>query len=199
MGLTPVPAGEVATIVTTLEMRERPRPRPMPASPFRLRRWADPDPARYRALFARVGAPWLWFSRLVMSDDALSRIIGDARVEVYAATDAAGIEVGMLELDARVPGACELSDLGLVPELAGRGHGRWLMAEALARAWRPGVERVWVHTCTLDHPRALGFYRASGFTAVSRTVETFPDPRLTGILPADAAPHVPLLAPPRRR
>jgi hypothetical protein len=68
------------------------------------------------------------------------------------------------------------------------------MAEALMRAWVPGVERVWVHTCTLDHPHALGFYRAQGFVATARTVETFPDPRLTGLLPADCAPQVPLLA-----
>jgi hypothetical protein len=52
---------------------------------------------------------------------------------------------------------------------------------------------VWVHTCTLDHPHALGFYRASGFAAISRTVETFADPRLSGHLSPDAAPHVPLL------
>ena len=68
------------------------------------------------------------------------------------------------------------------------------MAHALQRAWAKGIARVWVHTCTLDHPRALGFYRAAGFTPYKRTVETFDDPRVTGALPADAAPHVPRLA-----
>src|SRR3546814_2894438 len=87
--------------------------------------------------------------------------------------DGRRIEVGMLELDFRHPGQCELSYVGLVPDLAGQGHGRWLMAHALALAWRKGVARVWVHTCTLDHPAALGFYRASGFTPIRRTIETF--------------------------
>ena len=73
------------------------------------------------------------------------------------------------------------------------------MAETLARAWRPGITRVWVHTCTLDHPSALGFYRAQGFTAIARTVETFADPRITGLLPVDAAPQIPLLDPTKRR
>jgi hypothetical protein len=68
------------------------------------------------------------------------------------------------------------------------------MAEALARAWTPGTRRVWLHTCTLDHPAALGFYRAQGFTATARTVEVFADPRVLGVLPANAAPQVPLLA-----
>lgn len=193
MGLTRVPAGEVATVVTTLEMRRRPPLRPMPGSPLRLVRWEAPAPDKYRALFRRVGARWLWFSRLAMTDEALTAIVHDPAIHVHAAIDRAGVEVGMLELDFRHAGACELSYVALVPELAGKGLGRWLMAEALARAWMPGVERVWLHTCTLDHPHALGFYRTQGFTAVARTIETFPDPRLTGLLPADCAPQVPLL------
>ena len=68
-----------------------------------------------------------------------------------------------------------------------------LMAQALAFAWRKDVERLWVHTCTLDHPTALGFYRRHGFVPYKRTIETFPDPRLLGVLPADAAPHIPCL------
>lgn len=194
MGLTPVAPDQLATIVTTLEIAERPRPRPVPDSPLRLRRWPAPEPDTYRALFRRVGARWLWYSRLAMSDAALLTIIRDPAVEVYAAVDPRGIEIGMLELDFRHAGAAEIGYLALVTELAGQGHGRWLMAEALARAWRPGIERVWLHTCTLDHPSALPFYRAQGFHAVKRTIETFPDPRVLGLLPADAAPQIPLLA-----
>lgn len=198
MALTPVPADEIATIVTTLEMMKRPAARPLPESPLQLAAWTTPDPAKYRALFRRVGAPWLWFSRLVMDDATLTRIIQDPAVSVFAVLDRRGIEVGMLELDFRAEGACELAYVGLIPELTGQGHGRWLMAQALIRAWAVGVERVWVHTCTLDHPSALGFYRASGFAPVSRTIETFADPRVADLLPADAAPQIPLLAPIRR-
>lgn len=194
MALIPVPADDLATVVTTLEMRVRPPLRPIPPSRFRLVRWASPDLDRYRTLFRRIGAPWLWYSRLVMADAALAATVHDPAVEVYAAVDPAGIEIGMLELDLRHAGECELSYVGLVPVLAGEGHGRWLMAEALARAWRPGISRVWVHTCTLDHPRALGFYRAQGFVAIRRTLETFADPRVLGVLPMDAGPQIPVLA-----
>ena len=194
MALIAVADAEVATVVTTLEMARRPPLRPLPASPFRLVAWRAPDPARYRALFARIGSPWLWFSRLAMDDAALVAIVHDPAVLVHAVTDAAGLEVGMLELDYRGRGACEIAYFGLIPELAGRGHGRWLMAEALTRAWAKDVARVWVHTCTLDHPSALNFYRAQGFVAVKRTLETFPDPRALGLLPADAAPQIPYLA-----
>ena len=81
----------------------------------------------------------------------------------------------MIELDFREPGECELAFIGLVPDLAGQGHGRWLLAEAVRRAWREGVERVHVHTCSLDHPAALGAYRRAGFTPYKRAIERFPD------------------------
>lgn len=191
--LTGVPAGHVATIVTSLEMRTRPLPKPLPPSELRLVRWSTPDVARYRALFRRVGEPWLWFSRLIMPDAELAALLGHTGTEVFAVEDRQGIEIGILELNFRAAGACELAFLGLVPELAGRGHGRWLMAHALSLAWRPGVELVWVHTCTLDHPSALNFYRAQGFEAIERDIETFPDPRLAGHLPEHAAPHVPII------
>ena len=102
----------------------------------------------------------------------------------------------MLELDFRQAGECELAFIGLIPELSGKGHGRWLLAEALARAWREGVRRVHVHTCSLDHPAALSAYRRAGFTPYKRAVERFPDPRLLGILPRDCAPQIPLLGTP---
>ena len=183
--------GELAAVVTYLEMTERPRAEP-PASTLQLRRVGEPTADQYRALFRRIGAPWLWFSRLAMPDDQLEAIIRDPRVELF---EVAAVEavVGMLELDFREPGQCELAFIGLVPELAGKGHGRWLLAEAVRHAWREGIERVHVHTCSLDHPAALSAYRRAGFTPYKRAVERFPDPRLLGILPKDCAPQVPLL------
>jgi GNAT superfamily N-acetyltransferase len=194
MGLTAVPDDRCAAIVTHLEMTARPRPRPLATSPLRLVHWQKPDLAKYRALFSRVGTPWLWFSRAVMPDSAVKNIIDDPAVEVFAVTDPNGIEVGIVELDFRSLPDCEIGYFGLVRELNGKGHGRWLMGQALSRAWRKDVTRVWIHTCTLDHPSALNFYRAQGFVAFKREIEIFPDPRLTGHLPRDAAPQVPLLS-----
>ena len=195
MGLTVIPRGEIATIVTSLEMTTPPRPAPLPASALRLVRWRDPAAEKYRALFRRIGEPWLWFSRLVLSDDELIAIIHDPAIEIFAVNDRQGIEIGILELDFRAAGICELGFFGFVPELAGKGHGRWLMAQALSLAWRKGIGRVWVHTCTLDHPSALGFYRRSGFVPFAQAVETFADPRLAGVLSREAAPQIPLLDP----
>jgi GNAT superfamily N-acetyltransferase len=99
----------------------------------------------------------------------------------------------MLELDFRQEGECLIRFLGLVPELAGQGHGDWLFAQTLMLAWRPGVRRVSVNTCTLDHPAALPAYLKAGFRAYKRAFESFPDPRLSGVLAADVAPQIPLV------
>lgn len=189
MSLTDIPTGHLGAVVTCLQMTERPRPRPIPGSPLRLVRWRAVDPAKYRLLFRRVGGPWLWYSRLLMDD---STLLGNV-AEVHAVVDRAGIEVGMLELDFRQPGECLIRFLGLVPELAGKGHGKWLFAQVLALAWRKDVERVHVNTCTLDHPAALPSYLKAGFSAYKRVFETFPDPRLLGLLPLDSAPQIPVV------
>ncbi|HEX8365105.1 MAG TPA: GNAT family N-acetyltransferase [Allosphingosinicella sp.] len=193
MPLIDVPPGHVGAVVTYLETRERPKPRPAPdAQGLLMVRWREVAPAKYRLLFERVGANWLWYSRLTMDDATLLANVAD----VHAVIDRRRIEVGMLELDFREPRQCLIRFLGLVPELAGRGHGKWLFAQTLALAWRPGVERVHVNTCSLDHPAALPSYLKAGFTPYRRAFESFPDPRLAGLLPREAAPQIPLAVSP---
>jgi GNAT superfamily N-acetyltransferase len=143
----------------------------------------------YRALFRKVGSRWLWFSRLEMDDPTLRGNLG----ELHVVVDPGEEEVGMLELDFRRPGECLIRFLGLLPELAGQGHGRWLFAETLRLAWQEGVERVRVNTCTLDHPAALPSYLRAGFRSYARAFESFPDPRLSGVLDRDCAPQIPIL------
>lgn len=185
--------GDLAAVVTFLEMREE-RQVDVPPSTLRLRHIESPQVGVYRDLFRLVGSKWLWFSRLIMDDDALAAIIQDPRVELYAIEDKQGIHVGMLELDFREAGECELAFVGLAPELSGMGHGRWLLGEAVRLAWRGGVSRVHVHTCSLDHPAALSAYRSAGFTPFKLAIEHFPDPRRLGILPIDCAPQIPLIS-----
>ena len=195
MSYEPVADNELAAVVTYLELRARPQLE-VPPSTLDLRRMTNPDPATYRQLFRLVGAPWLWFSRLILEDSKLAAIIQDPNVELFAVVDGNGREVGMLELDFREKDECELAFVGLVPEISGMGHGRWLLAESVRRAWRDAVTRVHVHTCSLDHPAALAAYRRAGFIPYKRAIERFPDPRLLGILPEDCAPHVPLFSAP---
>ena len=195
-GYTDLPPGKIAAVVTFLEMREPPLRPVRPAGPFGLTPIGD-DIERYRALFRRVGAPWLWFSRLVMPEPELRAILADPAVEALALR-AGDADIGLLELDFRHAGACEIAFLGVVPEAIGTGAGRFLIETAIARAWARPIARLWVHTCSLDHPRAVAFYLGAGFRPYKRAIEVADDPRLTGDLPRDAAPQVPLIAMDRR-
>jgi len=194
-GLHPLPPGKIASIVTWLEM-ERPAALPRPEAPsgFALVPLEPPEPEAYRALFRAVGARWLWFSRLALETGELRRILEDPRVEVFRVRHGMR-DIGLLELDFRHERECELAFLGILESHLGRGLGRWLIEEAIARAFRRPIRRLFVHTCTLDHPGALAFYRRAGFRACARAVEIADDPRLLGLLPEDAAPQVPLIRP----
>ncbi len=104
-----------------------------------------------------------------------------------------GRDAGILELDFRKGGECELAFLGLVPGVIGRSLGRELAAEGIRRAFARPISRLWLHTCTLDHPGAVRFYRSVGFVPYRRALEVADDPRLTGRLPREAAPDVPIV------
>lgn len=191
-GFSSVPPGRVATVVTHLEMRPRPALRRAVAQPgLTLERVHAPALDWYRGLYRAVGEDWLWFSRLTMSDEALSAILNDALVEVYVLRHNM-TEFGLLELDFRQNGACELAFFGLTPSHVGTGAGRFLMNRAIELAYSKPIERFHVHTCTLDHPAALGFYIRSGFKPFRQEIEIAPDPRLTGALPRTAAPQIPI-------
>lgn len=193
VGYSSVPPGHVAAVVTCLEMTSRPALRPArPFPPGYSLQPLERSISAYRALYRAVGTDWLWFSRLVMADDRLQAILDAPNVDIYALRQD-GRDLGILELDFREPRACELAFFGLAAEAVGTGIGRTLMNEAIERAWSRPIERFWVHTCTLDHPAALDFYRRSGFRPYAFQVEVAADPRLTGVMPRDCSRHVPLL------
>lgn len=200
-GYTDIPPGKIAAIATSLEMRAPPAWLGAPQAPegIVLQRVREPGIEWYRDLFRTVGERWLWHSRLRLTDAGLGAILADPDVEVSVLVDTSGgapVQIGILELDFRTPGTCEIAFFGLVPEAIGRGLGRYLMSCALAGAWARPVESVWLHTCTLDHSGALAFYLRSGFRAVRQQLEMADDPRLTGHLPMSAGPQVPIFSKP---
>ena len=188
-----LPTGTLATVVTCLEWTAQPPPRASFADDgLRLERFDQRDSEAYLALFALIGQDWMWYSRLLMARAKLEAILADPKVEVYALKDGAA-SIGIVELDFREAGVCELAFFGLAPGAIGKGAGRFLMEQAIGMAWSRPIARLWVHTCTFDHPLALAFYRRSGFRPFALMVEVHDDPRLLGLLPREASPQVPLI------
>lgn len=180
----PIGLGTIDTKVTSLEMLERPtRPalHPPPGHKIALIRAEPPTAAFYRFLYDRVGAPWTWVERRTLDDDALGAVITDPLVEIYVLY-VNGAPAGYGEIDRRKgPAEVELAYFGLMPEFIGLGVGFWLLNTIIDLAWSGPCERLWVHTCDLDHPRALGLYQRAGFQPFEQYDQTLPDPRLAGL------------------
>ena len=166
------PGEQLETTVTYLEMTSPPRrpATPAPLGKLAVMRAERPTVSFYRYLYNTIGEAWHWSARRRLDDEALRTFIRHPEVRIYVLY-AAGVPAGFAEIDARRAGEVELAYLGLMPDYIGRGLGAYLLDWAVAAAWTHKPKRVWVQTCTLDHPRALSLYQRAGFVAYKRRLE----------------------------
>jgi GNAT superfamily N-acetyltransferase len=161
----------VPQLVTTyyLEIREPSGFRPSAAQPtdVRVARLETPMPELNHFFYTAVGGDWYWIDRLGWSYSDWMAYLSAPGVETWVLT-VRGVPAGYFELDTR-SGDPEIAYFGLLPAFVGQGLGGYLMTVAIERAWELGT-RVWVHTCSLDHPAALSAYQARGFREYRREV-----------------------------
>ena len=192
-GFALVPHGLLATIETSLERSMPPQPDLFPLLAGHALVQPDPvDLSAFKALFRAIGDPWLWHARLTLPDADILAILRSPDTTLRYLVGPGGTTLGLFEARRQTSETLEISYLGLVPASSGRGLGPPLLEHGLAAAWRPGLARAWLHTCTFDHPAAVPFYRRMGFRPFRHRVDLMPDPRLTGVLPRHVAPHIPL-------
>lgn len=194
-----LPPGKIANAVTWME-RIGSAPIAFAASAdFATHRLSTNEFNRYRRIFAAVGEPWLWSGHLEHTEAGLRARLDSPAHEIHAAM-LGGRDVGILEMDfseqghgAGAENGAEIAYFGLTPGEGRRGLGRALMNVAIGLAVARNVDRLWLHTCNFDDAAAILFYRACGFEVYAQGFEIMDDPRVRGLLPADAAPHVPMV------
>ncbi len=173
------PRNQLHVVTTYLEMTRPPARPPLtpPIEGISIKRAEPPTVSFYRYLYRSVGTPWLWYERQTMADDELRAIIQHPDVDVYVlyVEDAAA---GYVELDGRIKGQIEVAYFGLMPEFIGRGLGPYLLDWGVTTAWHKEPNRVWVHTCNLDHPKARSVYERIGFVSYKEETTLIDDPRL---------------------
>ena len=192
-GFTPIPPGKVAAIVTVLEMTAPPVGRAeVPAEPgLDFAPVTEPDLDWYRDLYRRIGGDYLWYSRLALPDAALAETIRHPGHVLHTLT-LDGRAEGLVEIDFRREGEAEIVFFGVTEALVGTRAARFMMSRAIVLVFARGVTRLWLHTNTLDHPKALAFYRRTGFTPIAQEIEIADDPRLTGLYDRAMAPQIPI-------
>ncbi|MBU6950388.1 MULTISPECIES: GNAT family N-acetyltransferase [unclassified Hahella] len=114
-----------------------------------------------RFLYTLVGGAWGWTDKLSWSDDQWRDYAENENLRTWVAY-VKGSPAGYFELQKQPERQVEISYFGLAPKFIGQGLGGYLLTQCIREAWSWGAERVWVHTCTLDHPGALANYQARG-------------------------------------
>ena len=97
-------------------------------------------------------------------DHGLSRMSWSSVSDEVHVLHVDGTPAGFAELDRRNGDDLELVQFGLMPGFLGQGLGRYFLAWTIDRVWSYRPRRLWLHTCTLDHPAALPNYQKAGFT-----------------------------------
>jgi len=115
-----------------------------------------------RFLFQLVGSDWEWGDLDSWSDEQWRNIIESDDLRTWVAYHRGSI-AGYYELQRPDDENTEIRYFGLAPDSIGKGFGGPLLSHAIQSAWNwPGTKRVWVHTCTYDHPNALNNYQKRG-------------------------------------
>jgi GNAT superfamily N-acetyltransferase len=153
----------VDVTVYYLEMLSHPqRSVPAPRGGLLVLHAQAPSVPYYRFLYNAVGKDFHWLTRRKLPDGKLAAILGDPRNEVHV-LHVDGSPAGFAELDRRQSDDIELVQFGLMSEFSGQGLGKWFLQWTIDKAWSYQPRRLWLHTCSLDHPAAVPLYQKAGF------------------------------------
>ena len=156
----------MVTHVTTyyLEMTDSNAPRPsmVTKQTLSIKQVHLPSPEFSRFLYTAVGGDWYWTDRLIWTHKQWSEWVDRSTLKTWVAY-VCGTPAGYFELDGPIDGNVEIASFGLLPSFIGKGLGGYLLTVTIEKAWDMDASRVWLHTCTLDHPSALANYLARGF------------------------------------
>ncbi|WP_076537386.1 GNAT family N-acetyltransferase [Shewanella sp. UCD-KL21] len=122
-------------------------------------------------LYQFVGSAWEWTDKLSWTDEQWQAYSEAENLHLYVAY-VQGSPAGYFELQQQPQGNVEIMYFGLGNRFIGQGMGGYLLSQAIEKAWAlSGTQRVWVHTCSLDHPSALLNYQARGFKLFKTEIE----------------------------
>jgi ribosomal protein S18 acetylase RimI-like enzyme len=126
-------------------------------------------------LYKEVGKDFFWRDRLKWSDKDWLNYINNIFFKLYILKKNNKL-AGYYELlyDPKIP-SMEIPYFGIFKEFFGKGIGGYLLTDAILNSYNHSINKVWVHTCTLDHPNALKNYLARGMK-IFKTEKIFFNP-----------------------
>ncbi len=140
-------------------------------TPYELLRSEVVLPELNRFLYNAVGTEWCWYARRTWTYAKWFEFLDRPEVGTWVAY-VRGTPAGYFELEMQAEESVEIAYFGLLPPFIGQGMGGALLSDAVATAWEFGAKRIWLHTCSMDHPSALANYQARGFK-IFETVDDY--------------------------
>ncbi len=127
-----------------------------------------PDFQLNKFFYKQVGKKHRWIDRLSWSDVKWINYISNKNLETYIISESEEL-AGFFELLYNPElKETEISYFGLLEEYIGKGIGGYALSVAIKKSFEKNIKRVWLHTCTLDHPNALKNYIARGMTVFKK-------------------------------
>jgi len=123
------------------------------------------DPINFQLnkfFYKSIGKKHKWADRLIWSEEKWIEYVSSERVNTYVLKfkdDLVGFFELILHLDKN---EIEIAYFGILEEYQNKKLGSYLLSEAIKKSLNQNVDRVWLHTCSLDHKNALNNYIARG-------------------------------------
>ena len=123
------------------------------------------DPINFQLnkfFYKNIGKKHKWVDRLSWSEKSWINYVEDRQVKTYVLRekeDPVGYFEQIFHIEKK---SCEIAYFGILKEYYGKKYGGYLLTEAIKNSFIDGIEKVWVHTCSLDHKNALKNYQARG-------------------------------------
>jgi GNAT superfamily N-acetyltransferase len=136
-----------------------------------VHRVTAPSTELNRVLHATVGKRWQWGGRHDWGQAEWGDYVHRDALETWIAY-VEGKPAGYYEMEKQEDGSVRIQCFGLLEAHIGKGFGGPFLSHAVARCWERGATRVWLNTCSRDHPNAIHNYRARGFSITSESVSS---------------------------
>ena len=112
--------------------------------------------------YKNIGKKHKWIDRLIWTEEQWIKYVSNVNVKSFVLKNKTDL-VGFFELIFHYEKKeTEIAYFGILEEYQNKKLGSFLLSDAIKRSFRGDVDRVWLHTCSLDHKNALNNYLSRG-------------------------------------
>lgn len=175
--------------VTYLELLTNPHVSDLDLTPYTFEK-INLSLKEYINLYREIGRDYIWNYRPGQTDEEIQNVLDANTTSIYVLMSN-NTKIGMAEIDNNSPDGTEIVHFGLLPAYINKGIGQKFFQKILHTLWQNPIERMFLSTCSLDHPKAPNFYQNAGFKIFKTKEAEFIDYRFSDFYEMTDAPQIP--------